>query len=167
MKIQAGAWKQYKKETMSTSEDINALLGLPTEILKQTKVIKNELTVLNSENLEEKIISETNELIDTSKSALESVLDMVQSSPQDAELVEAASSFIKAQTGLIDALAKLHLNKEKHRQNIEIAQMRISADKQMNTENNQTKVLLSREEIMSRLMNDAKKVEIIDLEPTL
>ena len=32
--------------------------------------------------------------------------------------------------------------------------MRIAADQQMNTENNQTKVLLSREEIMSRLLED-------------
>jgi hypothetical protein len=45
---------------------------------------------------------------------------------------------------------------------MELTKMRITADQQMNTENNQTKVLLSREEIMARLLEDAKKVEIIE-----
>ena len=150
---------------MSTENDINALLGItPSEIVKQTKAVKNELALNNSTHLEEKIISETNDIMDSTRNALESVLDMVQTSPQDAELVEAAASFVKAQTGLIDALSKLHLNKEKHKQNVELTKMRISADQQMNTENNQVKVLLSREEIMAQLMNDAKRVEVINVD---
>lgn len=151
---------------MSTQEDINALLGIsPSEIIQQTRTVKHELTTINPNQLEEKIISETNNIMDTARNALEAVLDEVQSTPNDAELIEAASSLVKAQTGLIDALSKLHLNKEKHMQNVEIAKMRIQADQQMNTENNQTKVLLSREEIMARLMNDAKKVDVIDIDP--
>lgn len=148
---------------MSTSEDINALLGLtPTEIVKEIKTVKNELAVINPDQLEEKIISETNDIMDNARSALAAVLDEVQSTPNDAELIESAASLIKAQTGLVDALTKLHLNKEKHKQQVELTKMRISADQQMNTENNQTKVLLSRDEIMARLMRDAKKVEIIE-----
>lgn len=150
---------------MSTDEDINALLGItPSEIVKQTKAVKNELALNDSADLEKKIISETSDIMDSARNALESVLDMVQTSPQDAELVEAAASFVKAQTGLIDALSKLHINKEKHKQNVELTKMRISADQQMNTENNQVKVLLSREEIMSQLMNDAKRVEVINVD---
>lgn len=150
---------------MSTTDDINALLGItPSEIVKQTKTVKNELVLADSNHLEEKIISETNDIMDSARNALESVLDMVQTSPQDAELVEAAASFVKAQTGLIDALSKLHLSKEKHKQNVELTKMRISADQQMNTENNQTKVLLSRDEIMAQLMNAAKKVEVVDVD---
>lgn len=150
---------------MSTDEDINALLGItPSEIVKQTKAVKNELALNDSADLEKKIISETSDIMDSARNALESVLDMVQTSPQDAELVEAAASFVKAQTGLIDALSKLHINKEKHKQNVELTKMRISADQQMNTENNQVKVLLSREEIMAQLMNDAKRVEVINVD---
>lgn len=149
---------------MSTSEDINALLGLtPTEIVKEIKTVKNELAVINPEQLEEKIINETNNIMDTARAALTAVLDEVQTTPNDAELIESAASLIKAQTGLVDALTKLHLNKEKHKQQVELTKMRISADQQMNSENNQTKILMSRDEIMSRLMNDAKKVEIIEV----
>jgi uncharacterized protein YjcR len=148
---------------MSTNDDINALLGLePSEIVKSVKTVKQELAVLTPDNLEEKIISETNNVMDSARNALEAVLDEVQSTPNDAELIEAASSLIKAQTGLVDALTKLHLNKEKHKQQIELAHLRISAEQQMNTENNQTKMLVSREEIMSRLMNAAKETTIID-----
>lgn len=151
---------------MSTQEDINALLGItPGEIIEQSRSVKRELAMINPNQLEEKIISETNDIMDNARNALEAVLDEVQSTPNDAELIEAASSFVKAQTGLIDALTKLHLNKEKHKQQVELAQMRIAADQQMNTENNQTKMLLSREEIMARLMNDAKKVDVIDIDP--
>lgn len=150
---------------MSTQEDINALLGITSEEIKQqTRIIKNEVAVFNPNQLEERIISETNDIIDNARTALEAVLDEVQTTPNDAELIEAASSFVKAQTGLIDALTKLHLSKEKHKQQIELTQMRIAADQQMNTENNQTKVLLSRDEIMSRLMNDAKGIKIIDID---
>lgn len=149
---------------MSTSEDINALLGLtPAEIVKEIKTVKNELAVINPEQLEEKIINETNNIMDTARAALTAVLDEVQTTPNDAELIESAASLIKAQTGLVDALTKLHLNKEKHKQQVELTKMRISADQQMNSENNQTKILMSRDEIMSRLMNDAKKVEIIEV----
>jgi hypothetical protein len=149
---------------MSTSDDINALLGLtPTEIVKEIKTVKNELAVINPDQLEEKIISETNDIMDNARSALAAVLDEVQSTPNDAELIESAASLIKAQTGLVDALTKLHLNKEKHKQQVELTKMRISADQQMNTENNQTKILMSRDEIMSRLMNDAKKIEVIEV----
>lgn len=151
---------------MSTQEDINALLGItPDEIVQQTRAIKHELAAINPNQLEEKIISETNGIMDNARTALEAVLDEVQTTPNDAELIEAASSFVKAQTGLIDALTKLHLSKEKHKQQVELTQMRIVADQQMNTENNQTRVLLSRDEIMARLMNDAKKVDVIDIDP--
>lgn len=149
---------------MSNNEDINALLGIsPQEIVAQTKVIKHDLALVKVEELEEKIISETNDIMNNAKAALEAVLDEVQTTPNDAELIESASSFIKAQTGLIDALSKLHLSKEKHKQNVELAQMRLTAEQRMNTENNQTKMLMSREEIMSRLMNEAKNVEIINV----
>lgn len=151
---------------MSTENDINALLGIdPHEIVREARAVKHELATLSEDQLGEKIIAETNDIMDATRNALASVLDEVQATPNDAELIESASKLVQAQAGLIDALSKLHLNKEKFKQNVILAQMRISADQQMNTENNQTKVLLSREEIMTRLMKDAKKVDVIEIQP--
>lgn len=151
---------------MSTENDINALLGIdPREIVHEARTVRHELATLSEDQLGEKIIAETNDIMDATRNALASVLDEVQATPNDAELIESASKLVQAQAGLIDALSKLHLNKEKFKQNVVLAQMRISADQQMNTENNQTKVLLSREEIMTRLMKDAKKVDVIEIQP--
>lgn len=150
---------------MSTDEDINALLGLdPSEIVKQSKTVKRELaTAISVDNLEQRIIDETNNIMDSTKAALDAVLDEVQSTPNDAELIESASSLIKAQTGLIDALNKLHIAKEKNKIQLKVTRMHMETAQTMNTENNQTKLLVSREEIMSRLMNDAKNVEVINV----
>lgn len=149
---------------MSTNDDINALLGInPNEIVQQARQVKHELTNISHENLGEKIIEETNDIMDSARQALAAVLDEVQSTPNDAELVESASKLIQAQAGLIDALSKLHLNREKFNQQVALTKMRLSAEQQMNTENNQTKMLVSRGEIMERLFNDARKVNVIDI----
>jgi biotin-(acetyl-CoA carboxylase) ligase len=149
---------------MSTSDDINALLGIsPNEIVQQARQVKHELATISPENLGEKIIEETNDIMDSARQALAAVLDEVQSTPNDAELVESASKLIQAQAGLIDALSKLHLNREKFNQQVALTKMRLSAEQQMNTENNQTKMLVSRGEIMERLFNDARKVNVIDI----
>lgn len=151
---------------MSTETDINALLGIdPHEIIREARAVKRELTVISEDSLGEKIIGETNDIMDATRTALAAVLEEVQATPNDAELIESASKLVQAQAGLIDALSKLHLNKEKFKQNVALAQMRISADQQMNTENNQTKMMVSREEIMSRLIKDAKRVDIIEIKP--
>lgn len=151
---------------MSTNDDINALLGInPNELVREARSVKRELAIISDEELGEKIISETNDIMDTTRDALAAVLEEVQATPNDAELIESASKLVMAQAGLIDALSKLHLNKEKFKQNVVLTQMRINAEQQMNTENNQTKVLLTREEIMSQLMKDAKKVDIIETKP--
>ena len=144
---------------MSLETDIDALLGLDTkEIVNNSKKVKNELITLSEDNLSEKIISETSDMIDITRTALGAVLDEVNATPNDAELIESASKLIQAQTGLVDALSKLHLNKEKHKQQVELAKMRIEADMRINTDNNTTKMLLSRQEVMAQLMSDAKKI---------
>ena len=150
---------------MSTDDDINALLGIdPSELVKQSRSVKREITTVESiDNLEERIVSETNNIMESTRVALDAVLDEVQSTPNDAELIESAAGLIKAQTGLIEALNKLHIAKERNKNHLTATRMRMEAVQTMNTENNQTKLLVSREEIMARLMNDAKNIEVINV----
>jgi hypothetical protein len=153
---------------MSTSDDINALLGInPNEIVQQARQVKHELAAITEDNLGEKIIEETNDIMDSARQALAAVLDEVQATPNDAELVESASKLIQAQAGLIDALSKLHLNKEKFNQQMTLTKMRLSAEHQMNAENNQTKILVSRGEIMDRLFKDARNINVVDITPEI
>lgn len=148
---------------MVMDEDLNALLGInPSEIVQQAQTKKHELATISDNNLKEKIISETNDIMESTKNALAAVLDEVQTTPNDAELVESASRLVMAQSSLIDALSKLHINNEKLKHQLLINKMRIEADQQINTENNQTKVLLTREEVMAKLMAESKNT-IIDI----
>ena len=150
---------------MSTEEDLNALLGInASDIIKQSNNQKRELAKISPDSdLKERIISETNDIMETTRSALVAVLDEVQTTPNDHDLVESASSLVRAQTGLIEALAKLQLSKERSENQITIAKISAKSMQEMNTENNQTKVLLSREEIMSRLMNDARRINTSEI----
>ena len=146
------------------SEDLDALLGINTkEIVRQSTNIKHELKTLDDSELRDKVVNETNEIMDSAKVALAAVLDEVQATPNDAALIESASKLITAQSGLIDALSKLHLANEKIKSNERISEMRVMADQRMNSENNQTKVLLSREEIMSKLIADSKESKVIEI----
>lgn len=148
---------------MTTQEDINALLGInPSEIAQVARSKKQELSTISEDELKDKIIGETNDLMESTKTALAAVLDEVQTTPNDAELIESASRLVMAQSTLIDALSKLHINNEKLKSQYIINKMRIDADQQINTENNQTKVLLTREEVMAKLMAESKN-SIIDI----
>ena len=71
---------------MSTENDINALLGIdPREIIREARTVKHELATLSEDKLGEKIIAETNDIMDATRNALASVLDEVQATPNDAE----------------------------------------------------------------------------------
>lgn len=148
---------------MVSDNDLNALLGFNTsDIVHQAQSKKQEIAVISDSNLKDKIINETNDLMESTKNAIAAVLDEVQTTPNDAELVESASRLVMAQSTLIEALSKLHINNEKLKSQFIINKMRIDADQQINTENNQTKVLLTREEVMAKLMAESKNT-IIDI----
>ena len=148
---------------MVSDDDLNALLGFNTsDIVHQAQSKKQEIAVISDSNLKDKIINETNDLMESTKNAIAAVLDEVQTTPNDAELVESASRLVMAQSTLIEARSKLHINNEKLKNQFIINKMRIDADQQINTENNQTKVLLTREEVMAKLMAESKNT-IIDI----
>lgn len=153
------AVNQFKQEL---NDDISALLGYNKDAEPEEKLEISKLEEQTDNNLENKIISETDELINASKSAVYAVLDEVQAAPNDAELISSAASFLRAQTAAIEAISKLHMNKEKLNTQLKITQLKVVADQQMNAENNQTRMLLTREEIMSRLFKDAENNKIID-----
>lgn len=147
------------------NDDINALLGIKKEdIIEQVKEKKQELAKISPDDLGDKIINETNELLLHAKNAVQDVLMEVQSTPNDAELIESASKLIQAQTGLIESLSKLHLSNEKFKQQVALTKMKIDADKKINDDNNATKILMSREEVMAKLMETINPQEVVTID---
>lgn len=142
------------------SEDLAALLG---SSLNLDKVIGNtpdqryEVATLDANNLEEHIVKEAEDIAEKAKWAVTDVLLQVQTTPNDAELIEAAAKLLSAATAAQEAHLKVYSQKEKFKQQVYLQQMKLQADMKMNDDNNQTKVLLSREELMSKYLDNKEK----------
>ena len=96
-----------------------------------------------------------------SNSAVNAVLTELAMSPSDPAVISAASSLLNAHAKVIDSMSKLYTLHEKHNQNKEITQikhqnskellaMKLMTDHKMNQENNETKIMLTREQAMRR-----------------
>lgn len=152
---------------MMDDDDLSVLLGknldLKTLANNFSNQSKTELAKIEPDKLEEKILEESNEIIGQAKNALADVLMQLQTTPNDGELVEGAAKMVNAYSGLLDSLYKIYAMKEKFRQQVILQGAKIQAANQMNQDNNATKVLLTREQILSTLENNAAKESLIDI----
>ena len=149
-------------------DELNALLGKNLNLSELAKSLssqpKSELAKIEPDKLEEKILEESNEIIGQTKNALADVLMQLQTTPNDGELVEGAAKMVNAFSGLLDSLHKIYSMKERFRQQVVLQAARMQAADKMNQDNNATKVLLTREQIMSTLENNAKNNTFVDLQ---
>lgn len=148
-------------------EDLSALLGKNLDLNELTSSLakqpKAELSKIEPDKLEEKILDESNDIIDKTKNALADVLMQLQTTPNDGELVEGAAKMVNAYSGLIDSLHKIYAMKEKFRQQVIMQGIKNQAIDKMNQDNNATKILLTREQILSTLDNNSKRSDIFDI----
>ena len=130
------------------------------DILSQIKDHKTATTEIrkvkkdfDADKLEEFILNKTSSLVNTSIEMVEDVKDYISSAPENRDVASLAE-LIRASTGAIDTLNKLHTSKEGKKSRKEIKQLDVEAKERMNIADNQTKVLLSRDDIMKALMDD-------------
>jgi len=126
-----------------------------------TSEIKKVEEVLDPDKLEEFIVNKTSALVNTSIDMVENVKDYISSAPENRDVASLAE-LIRASTGAIDTLNKLHTSKEGNKVKKEIKQIDVEAKERMNIADNQTKVLLSRDDIMKALM-DEEGEDIVDV----
>jgi uncharacterized iron-regulated protein len=138
------------------------------DILSQIKNHKNATTEIekapenfDAEKLEEFILNKTSSLVNSSIDMVENVRDYISSAPENRDVASLAE-LIRASTGAIDTLTKLHTSKEGNKSKLEIKQIDIQAKERMNIADNQTKVLLSRDDIMKALMDDGDE-SVVDV----
>lgn len=156
-----------EEQDVMESEDLAALLG---SSLNLDKVIGNtpdqryEISTLDANNLEEHVVKEAEDIAEKAKWAVTDVLLQVQTTPNDAELIEAAAKLLSAATAAQQAHLKVYSQKEKFKQQVYLQQMKLQADMKMNDDNNETKILLSREELMSKYLDnkDKKSNNVLD-----
>ena len=115
---------------------------------------------INKENLEEFIMKSSGKLVSKSLEIVDNVNDYISSAPENRD-VAALAEVIKATAGSIDTLQKLHSSNERNETQKEVKKMDVESKERINIADNQTRVLLSREDIMDALID--KDSDIIDV----
>lgn len=140
---------------MSEIDDaVDDILSQIKDHKSTTSEIKKVEEEFDAEELEAFILNKTSALVNSSIDMVENVKDYISSAPENRDVASLAE-LIRASTGAIDTLTKLHTSKEGNKSKMEIKQIDIQAKERMNIADNQTKVLLSRDDIMKALMDDS------------
>ena len=150
-------------------DDIN-----PADLISQLKTLpkdnKKMLQVADSspelakEDVEDFIIQKSSKLIQESLELIDNMKEVVHHMPE-AENVSSLAELIKASTGAIDTLNKLVVQDKKSNTTIKAKELDIESKKQLQTSDQQHKLLLSREEVIDRLIKKADVIEVDKVEP--
>tara|TARA_R100000664_G_scaffold33648_1_gene51396 strand:+ start:895 stop:1341 length:447 start_codon:yes stop_codon:yes gene_type:complete len=116
---------------------------------------------INKENLEEFIMKSSGKLVSKSLEIVDNVNDYISSAPENRD-VAALAEVIKATAGSIDTLQKLHSSNERNETQKEVKKMDVQSKERISLVDNQTKVLLSREDIMQAIV-DKDDSDVIDV----
>jgi len=150
-------------------DDIN-----PADLISQLKTLpkdnKKMLQVADSspelakEDVEDFIIQKSSKLIQESLELIDNMKEVVHHMPE-AENVSSLAELIKASTGAIDTLNKLVVQDKKSNTTIKAKELDIESKKQLQTSDQQHKLMLSREEVIERLIKKADVIDVDKVEP--
>lgn len=146
-------------QNYNEQEELDALLG-EIEVAPQNTQPKYEVsTEFHKEELQSDILEELRSTVTQSNSAVNAVLTELAMAPGDPAVISAASSLLNAHSKVIGEMQKLYILHEKHQQNKELLAMKLMTDHKINQENNETKIMLTREQAMKR-----GKAKVVDTE---
>ena len=139
-----------------------AVSDIISQLKQNNKVARApvEESVLNKEDLEDFLIQNSGKLIKKSLSIVDNVNDYISSAPENRD-VAALAELIKASSSAIETLNKLHVAKERNETQLEVKKIDVQSKERMNIADNQAKILLSREDVISALVEDDS--EVIDV----
>tara|TARA_R110002167_G_scaffold262302_1_gene468989 strand:- start:1215 stop:1652 length:438 start_codon:yes stop_codon:yes gene_type:complete len=121
---------------------------------------REQVDEINRDNLEEFIMNNSSKLVTKSLDIVDNVNDYISSAPENRD-VAALAELIKASSGAIDTLQKLHTSNERNETQIEVKKIDVESKERINITDNQTRVLLSREDIMDALID--RDDDVIDV----
>lgn len=139
--------------------DIMSQLKSTTRASQRTSNIDENID-LTKEQLEEFTIKCLGKLVAKSLNIVDEVRDTMVAGA-DSKDVTAVADLINASSSAIDTLAKIYTSEERNKTQMVIKQMDIDAKERMNVVDNQTKLLLSREEVMKAFIEENK--DVIDI----
>jgi len=158
----------------SFDPNANEVDGAVDDILSQlstqhhsiTRQKKSEQEIPEVEDLEEYLIKKTAKLIDTTLDAVDNVKDYISSAPENRDVASLAE-LMRSANSSIETMQKIHANKANNEARKELKTMDIDSKKQLNIQDNQTKLVMSREELMDAMLNapeaEPDKDDVIDI----
>ena len=138
---------------------ISQLKTLPKDNKKLIKAAEDNID-LSKEDVEEFIIKNSSKLIQDSLELINNMKEVVHHMPE-AENVSSLAELIKASTGAIETLNKLVVQDKKSNTTIKAKELDIQSKKQLQSSDQQHALMLSREEVLDRLL---KKANVIDVD---
>ena len=148
---------------MANDELDEAVNDIITQIKssKETVLEKQDNVEIDRDSLEEFIMQNSGKLVTKSLNIVDNVNDYIASAPENRD-VAALAELIKAASTAIDTLQKLHTSNERNQTQKEVKRMDVESKERISIVDNQTKVLLSREDIMDALV-DKDDSDVIDV----
>ena len=144
------------------------LSQLTTQHHSITRQEKSKEEIPEVEELEEYLIKKTAKLIDTTLDAVDNVKDYISSAPENRDVASLAE-LMRSANSSIETMQKIHANKANNEARKELKEMDIESKKQLNIADNQTKLVMSREELMEAMLKapepeaDKPKEDVIDI----
>jgi len=147
---------------MAEEELDEAVNDIIAQIKGNNKTVreKKEDVTIDKENLEEFIMKSSGKLVNKSLEIVDNVNDYISSAPENRD-VAALAEVIKATSASIDTLQKLHSANERNETQKEVKKMDVESKERLNIADNQTRILLSRDDIMKALVD--KDDDVIDV----
>jgi hypothetical protein len=140
------------------NEMVGDLLNQLNDAQSKAKEMEKEKNPLKKEELEKFVIEKGGTLVEDTLEMVKNVRDYILSAPE-AKDVDAFASLISAAANAIETLNKIAINDKKTDTIIQVKKMDIDARKEMNQENNETKMLATREQIFKLLADGAKTID--------
>lgn len=142
----------------SLMAEINSMPSTETDIIESPKV------ELNKEDLEQFILNSSANTVESIRKRIEFLFNNMECSP-DPEMISSISNLINSQTSAIETLTKLHLNKEKLKQAMELEQFKQATKLQIVDKHLENRPVMTREDLMKQLFPQANSNVIIDVTP--
>jgi DNA-binding protein len=132
-----------------------------TLVNKHIQKETNKSELVNPDNIEEFVVKNSSDLINQSLDVMNNVKDYIMASG-DPDSISALSELIKASTGAIESLNKIVIQNKRTATSIATKSMDISSKHAIEDKRQEGALIGDREEILKRLLDEAKVIEVSD-----
>jgi len=113
---------------------------------------------LPKDKLEEFVLNSTGKLVTQGLEIVEGVKDYVMNNPESREVV-ALSEALKAVASALSVVKDIHVTQMKKESMKELKTMEIESRKELKSDDRRERLLLSRDEVFKKIMDEAKTIE--------